>query len=100
MTQGLNWKEQNENILTKNDLPIGDERQKDTMPLDIINLNSPPVVGINCDNGKAMGKEQLHRKSLEKSTKSDNTELKKKTMTKWKSNFEINKELEYKQLLW
>ena len=57
MTPGLNWKEQNENILTKNGLPIGDERQEDTMPLDIINLNSPPVVAVNCDNRKAMGKE-------------------------------------------
>ena len=66
------------------------------MPLDIINLNSPPVVAVNCDNRKAMGKEQWHRKSLEKSTKNDNIELKKKTVTKWKSNFEINKEFECK----
>ena len=25
------------------------------MPLEFINLNFPPVVAVNCDNGKAMG---------------------------------------------
>ena len=70
------------------------------MPLEFIDLNSLPVVAVNCDNRKAMGKEQWHRTRLEKSTKFDNIKLRKKTMTKWKSNFEINKELECKWLLW
>ena len=51
----------------------------------------------------SVGKEQWEKNNdteLEKSTKIDNIELGKKTMTKWKSNFEINKELECKQLLW
>ena len=52
------------------------------MPLEFISLNSPPVIAVNCYNRKAMGKEKWHRKRLEKSTKNDNTELKKKTMTK------------------
>ena len=62
------------------------------MPLEFIDSNSHPVVAVNCDNWKAMGKEQRHRTRSEKSTKNDNIELRKKTMTKWKSNFEINKE--------
>ena len=96
MALGLNWEEQNKNILTKKGLPVGVERQGDTVPLDITDLNSPPAVAVNCDNRKAMAKEQWHRKRLEKSTKHDKIELKKKTMTKRKSNFEINKELECK----
>ena len=42
---------------------------------EFINLNSPPVVAVNCDNGKAMGKEKWHRTSLERSTKNNNMEL-------------------------
>ena len=45
------------------------------MSLEFINLNSPPVVSVNCENGKAMGKEKWHRRSLERSTKNDNIEL-------------------------
>ena len=41
-----------------------------------------------------------HRTRLEKSTKNDNVKLRKKTMTKLKPNFQINKKLECKQLLW
>ena len=56
------------------------------MPREFINLNSPPVVAVNCDNGKAMGKEKKHKTRFEKSTKKDNIEFRKKKMTKWKSN--------------
>ena len=34
------------------------------MPLEFINFNSPPVVAVNCDNRKAMGKEKWHKKRL------------------------------------
>ena len=47
---------QNNNILTKNGLPMGVERQGQTMPLEFIDLNSPTVVAVNCVNRKAMGK--------------------------------------------
>ena len=73
------------------------------MPLEFIYLNSPPVVAVNCDNRKAMGKEKWHKVKFEKSTKNDsiefreqNTEKQKKTKTnkptnkkktKWKSSF-------------
>ena len=40
------------------------------MPLEFIYLNSPPVVAVNCDNQKAMGKEKWHKTKFEKSTKS------------------------------
>ena len=56
------------------------------MLLKFIDVNSPPVVAVNCDNRKAVGKEKWHRMRLEKSTKNDNIEFRKKTMTKWKSN--------------
>ena len=55
------------------------------MPLEFIDLNSPPDVTINCDKKKATGKEKLHRKRLEKSTKNDHVEFRKKAMAKWKS---------------
>ena len=58
------------------------------MPLKFIDLNSPPVVAVNCDYGKAMGKEKWRRKKFDKSTKIGNIECRKK--------YEINKELEYK----
>ena len=53
------------------------------MPLEFIDLNSPPVVAVNCDNKKAMGKEKSHGTRPEKLTKHDNVEIMKKTMTKW-----------------
>ena len=56
------------------------------MPLEFIDLNSPPVVAVNCDIRKVMGKEKWHRTRFEKSTKNDNTEFRKKKMTKRKSN--------------
>ena len=71
------------------------------MPLEFIYLNSPPVVAINCDNRKAMGKEKWHKVKFEKSTKNDSIEFRKQNKTKrkktktnkqtkktkWKSNF-------------
>ena len=57
------------------------------MPLQFIYLNSPPVVAVNCDNRKAMGKEKWHKVKFEKSTKNDSIEFRKKKKTKWKSNF-------------
>ena len=70
--------EQDKNVLTKNGLPIGVERQGQTMPLKFIYLNSPPVVAVNCDNRKAMGKEKWHKVKFEKSTKNDSIEFRKK----------------------
>ena len=48
------------------------------MPLEFINLNSPPVLAANCDNGKAMWKEKWHWTSLERSIKNNNIELRRK----------------------
>ena len=45
------------------------------MPLEFIYLNSPPVVAVNCDNRKAMGKEKWHKAKFEKSTKNDSIEF-------------------------
>ena len=49
------------------------------MPLEFIYLNSVPVVAVNCDNRKAMGKEKWHKTKFEKSTKNDSIEFRKKT---------------------
>ena len=57
------------------------------MWLEFIDLNSPPVVAVNCNNRKAMGKDKWHKTMFEKSTKNDSIEFRKKNMTKWKSNF-------------
>ena len=65
------------------------------MPLEFIYLNSPPVVAVNCDNRKAMGKEKWHKLKFEKSTENDSIEFRKQNKknkqtnkkTKWKSNF-------------
>ena len=48
------------------------------MPLELIYLNSPPVVAVNCDNRKAMGKEKWHKTKFEKSTKNDSIEFRKR----------------------
>ena len=48
------------------------------MPLEFIYLNSPPVVAVNCENRKAMGKEKWHKVKFEKSTKNDSIEFRKK----------------------
>ena len=52
------------------------------MPLEFIYLNSPPVVAVNCDNRKAMGKEKWHKVKFEKSTKKIAQGLEKKRQ--WK----------------
>ena len=45
------------------------------MPLEFIYLNSPPVVAVNCDNRKAMGKEKWHKVKFGESTKNDSIEF-------------------------
>ena len=81
MTPGLKREgtgtKQNNNILTKNGLPIEVERQGQTMSLEFIDLSSPAVVAVNCVNRKAMGK-KWHRMRSEKSTKNNNIEFRKK----------------------
>ena len=57
------------------------------MPLQFIYLNSPPVVAVNCDNRKGMGKEKWTKQSLKNPQKMVAQSLEKKNMTKWKSNF-------------
>ena len=56
------------------------------MPLELIDLNSPPDVPVNRHNRKAIGNEKWHRTTFEKSIKNDDIECKEKKMTKWKSN--------------
>ena len=48
------------------------------MPLEFTDLNSSPVVVVNCDNRKVMGKEKWHGTRFEKSAKNDNIEFRKK----------------------
>ena len=50
------------------------------MPLEFIYLNSSPVVTVNCDNRKAMGKEKWYKVKFGKSTKNDSIELREKKM--------------------
>ena len=57
------------------------------MPLEFIYLNSPPVVAVNCDNRKAMGKEKWHKAKFENPQKIIAQSLEKNNMKKWKSNF-------------
>ena len=62
------------------------------MPLEFIYLNSPPVVAVNCDNRKAMGKEKWHKVKFEKSTKNDSIEFREqKTKQKQKTNKQTKK---------
>ena len=61
------------------------------MPPEFIDLNFSPVVAVSCDNRKAIGKGKWYRTRLEKSTKNDNIEFRKKTVTKWKSNLKSTK---------
>ena len=42
------------------------------MPLEFIDLNSPPVVAVKCDDRKAMRKEKWQRTKIDKSTNNDN----------------------------
>ena len=57
------------------------------MPLEFIDLNSPPVVAVNCDNQKAMGKEKWHKTKSEKFTKNDSIEFRKKKDDKMENKF-------------
>ena len=59
------------------------------MPLEFIYLNSPPVIAVNCDKRKAMGKEKWHKVKFEKSAKNDSIEFRKKN--KKQTNKEPNK---------
>ena len=52
------------------------------MPLEFIYLNSPPVVVVNCDNGKAMGIEKLRKVKFKKSTKNDSIEFREQNTEK------------------
>ena len=63
------------------------------MPLEVIYLNSPPVVAVNCDNRKAMGKEKWHKVKFEKTTKNDSIEFRKqkKEQTNKQKNKQTNK---------
>ena len=54
------------------------------MPLEFIYLNSPPVVAVNCENRKAMGKEKWHKVKFEKSTKNDSIEFREQKTKKQK----------------
>ena len=67
------------------------------MPLEFIYLNFSPVVAVNCDKRKSMGKEKWHKVKFVESTKNDSIEFRKqkkkptnkqtKKKTKWKSSF-------------
>ena len=59
------------------------------MPLEFIYLNSPPVVAVNCDNRKAMGKEKWHKVKFEKSTKNDSIEFRKKKRKAWQNGNQV-----------
>ena len=61
------------------------------MPLELIYLNSPLVVVVNCDNRKAMGKEKWHKVKFEKSSKNDSIEFRKQKKTKKKTNKQKDK---------
>ena len=62
------------------------------MPLEFIYLNSPPVVAVNSDNRKVMGKERWHKVKFEKSTKNDSIEFtEQNTKQKQKTNKQTNK---------
>ena len=39
------------------------------MPLELIHLNSPPVVAVNCDNRKVLGERKVAQKEVSKINK-------------------------------
>ena len=78
MTIGLNREGIRQKYTYQKRLTVGVERQGQTMPLKFIYLNFPPVVAVNCDNRKAMGKEKWHKAKFEKSTKNDSIEFRQK----------------------
>ena len=59
--------------------------------IELVNLNFLSVVAVTCDNSEAMGKEKCHKTKLPKSTKNNNIKFRKKTITKWKSDFKLIK---------
>ena len=59
----------------------------ETMPLKLIDLDSFPVVSVNCDNQKVIGKGKCTQQGL-KNEKPYNIEFRKKAMAKWKTNLE------------
>ena len=61
------------------------------MLLEFIYLNSPPVVAVNCDNRKAMGKEKWHKVKFEKSTKNDSIEFREQKTKQKQTNKQTNK---------
>ena len=69
------------------------------MPLEFI-LNSPPVVAVNCDNRKAMGKEKWHKVMFEKSTKNDSIEFREQNTKKTKKTIKTNKPTNKKKTKW
>ena len=78
-------------MLSKNDLPIRVENQGQAMPLKFIDLNSPSVVTLNCDNQKNYGEREMTQRDL-KQTKNDNI-VQEENTDKVKIKFEINKDL-------
>ena len=52
------------------------------MPIEVIDSNSPPVVAVYCDKRNVMTKEKWHRTRLEKATKKEKIDFRKKKMTK------------------
>ena len=91
MTLVLNREGTRQNYTYQKRLPIGVERQGQTMAL-FIYLNSPPVVAVNSDNRKAMRKEKWHKVKFEKSTKNDSIEFRKQTNKKTKKQNKTKKE--------
>ena len=65
------------------------------MPLEFIYLNFPPVVAVNCDNRKAIGKEKWHKVKFENPAKNDSIEFRKQK--KKKTNKRTNKQTNKKQ---
>ena len=58
------------------------------MPLEFIYLNFSPVVAVNCDKRKSMGKEKWHKVKFVESTKNDSIEFREQ---KKKTNKQTNK---------
>ena len=59
--------------------------------------NSPPVVAVNCDNRKAMGKEKWHKVKFEKSTKNDSIEFREQNTGKQKKQKQTNQQTKKRQ---
>ena len=57
------------------------------MPLEFIYLNFSPVVAVNCDKRKSMGKEKWHKVKFVESTKNDSIEFREQ-----KKNQQTNKQ--------